>query len=69
MTARFAQLIGRGQRHGQVDPNLDPEFLATSLLAQMEGLMVIAKATNDPTAIRRLPTAARSLLIPPAPNR
>jgi TetR/AcrR family transcriptional repressor of nem operon len=69
MTVRFAQLIGRGQRHGQVNSNLDPEFLATSLLAQMEGLMVIAKATNDTTVIRLLTPAARSLLTPPAPNQ
>ncbi|MGI9612455.1 MAG: TetR/AcrR family transcriptional regulator [Acidimicrobiales bacterium] len=62
MTGRFAQLVERGQRHGRIGADAEPDSMATSLLAQMEGLMVIAKATGDPTVIRRLTPAAHRLL-------
>lgn len=63
MIARFAQLIERARSAGgaaAVDD--DVEALATALVAQMEGLMVIAKATGDPAVIRRLTTVARRLI-------
>ena len=65
MTERFTRLIERGQRRGDVDTDLDPASVAILLLAQMEGLMVIAKATGDPSTISRLVTAARLLLSSP----
>lgn len=69
MTERFERLVERGQLDGQVDPDLDAASIATSLLAQMEGLMVIAKVAGDPAVIGRLPAAARGLLTAPASNR
>jgi TetR/AcrR family transcriptional repressor of nem operon len=55
----------RGDEPGE-DARDDVESLATSLVAQMEGLMVIAKACGDPAVIRRLVPAARRLLSPGA---
>ena len=66
MTARFEELIARGQLTGEVTAGIDASDLALAMVAHMEGLMVVAKATGDPTVIRRLTTAARSLLAKPA---
>lgn len=68
MTDRFARLVERAQREGQVGGDADPDSTAISLLAQMEGLMVIAKATGDPSVIRRLTPAAHRLLTSPTTN-
>lgn len=62
LTHRFERLIERGQRSGQVEPDLDPAATAISLVGLMEGFMVIAKATADPSVIRRLADEAPRLL-------
>jgi len=66
MVHRFADLIDRGRRGVEPGDDVteldDAGFLATALVAQMEGLMVIAKADGDPAVIRRLGPVARLLL-------
>lgn len=65
---QFTTAIERGQRNGHVDPGLDPALTGRLLLAQMEGLMVLAKANRDPSMIRLLEPAARRLLQWPSPE-
>ena len=62
MTDRFRRLIDEGRHRGEVTADADADTLAELLVAQMEGLMVLAKANHDPSAIRRLGAAARLLL-------
>lgn len=62
MTRWFSEAIERAQRRGELDGAASSETLARSLLAQMEGLMVMAKATGDPSVLRELTPAARRLL-------
>lgn len=68
MARWFSEAIERGQARGELDASASSETLARSLLAQMEGLMVIAKATGDPTVLRDLAPAARRLLAPRLPS-
>lgn len=46
--------IRRGIDAGDVSPTVDPTQAATDVLAVMEGLMVMAKAQQDPAPVRRL---------------
>jgi TetR/AcrR family transcriptional regulator, transcriptional repressor for nem operon len=69
---QFTAAIERGRRDGHVDHGVDPVLTGRLLLAQMEGLMVLAKANRDPSLIRLLEPAARRLLrsptLEPAPD-
>ena len=47
---------------GTSHPDLDPAASARTLLAQMEGLMILAKAARDPTVIGTFGAAAERLL-------
>lgn len=68
MTDRFERLVRQGQHDGHIRPDIDPRSAATSLLAVMEGFMVIAKATDNPAVVRRLPEEARRILNHPTPS-
>ena len=46
--------VRRGIEAGDVDPDVDPAQAAADVLAVMEGLMVMAKARQDPAPLRRL---------------
>lgn len=58
----FTSTIVRGQASGEIAVDLDPHQAATRLLALMEGLMTVAKATNDPELLRDLGPTARRIL-------
>ena len=68
MATQFRCLVERGQQHGYIDADADADGLGRLLLAQMEGLMVLAKAHGDPSTIRLLGDAARRLLPRPCPS-
>ncbi len=41
----------------------EPEYCATAIVAYAEGVVLLAKAMNDPKVVLRLAPAAMSLLI------
>lgn len=62
----FETAICDGIESKEISGTIDPADIAGAILAQMEGLMVVAKANDDPDVIRRLGRdAARLLGIPP----
>ena len=61
MCALFATAIAEARVSGEVPANLDPVDAAEALCAHMEGLMVLAKARQDPTVLSRLGPDARRL--------
>ena len=50
----FETAIHAAMKRGELPDNLDATDIACAILAQMEGLMVIAKANDDPDMLRRL---------------
>ena len=58
----FEAAIREGQASGELPADLDAAEAARALLAQMEGLMVLAKAANDPEVLRGVGRAAARLL-------
>ena len=50
----FETAIRAAMKRGELPDNLDATDIACAILAQMEGLMVIAKANDDPDMLRRL---------------
>lgn len=62
MSALFEAAIRRGQAQGELPGDLDPAAGARRVLAHMEGLMVLAKAAQDPTLLEDLGPAAARLL-------
>lgn len=58
----FEAAIRDGMAAGELPADLDAGEAARAILAQMEGLMVLAKATNDPSVVRRIGHAAARLL-------
>jgi TetR/AcrR family transcriptional repressor of nem operon len=62
MSAVFTAVIEDGQHHGSIDPTADAALLAQLVMAQMEGLMVLAKAHDDPSKIRLIGEAVRHLI-------
>ena len=50
----FETAIHAAMKRGELADNLDATDIACAILAPMEGLMVIAKANNDPDMLRRL---------------
>ena len=57
----FADAITKSIASGELGARVDPVDAAEALCAHMEGLMILAKARNDPTVIRRLSTDGRRL--------
>jgi TetR/AcrR family transcriptional repressor of nem operon len=62
----IANAIAGAKEAGELPADLDAEDLAEAILAQLEGLFVIAKARNDPAVLERLPREVGRLLAPPA---
>jgi TetR/AcrR family transcriptional repressor of nem operon len=62
MRSMFSQAIRAGAARGDVAADVDADDGAESLCAHMEGLMILAKACNDPTVLARFARDARRLL-------
>ena len=62
MQSMFADAIRGGLARGDVTAGVDADDGAEALCAHMEGLMILAKAGNDPTVLRRFARDARRLL-------
>lgn len=62
MRALIGVAIERGVASGELRADLAPLDAATDVVAQMEGLMVLAKAHRDPDILRRLGPTAQHLL-------
>jgi TetR/AcrR family transcriptional repressor of nem operon len=62
MRSLFADAIRSGVVRGDVAADVDADDGADALCAHMEGLMILAKARNDPTVIARFARDARRLL-------
>ncbi len=62
MTAIVAAAITEGQTTTELSGGIDPQQAALGLIAHMEGLMVLAKATADPDLLRRLSIDGRRLV-------
>ena len=58
----FEAAISDGIESGEIPGGIDAADAANAILAQMEGLMVVAKANNDPDAVRRLGRDCRVFL-------
>jgi TetR/AcrR family transcriptional regulator, transcriptional repressor for nem operon len=62
MESAFGRALRRAKRDGEVRPNLDVKETARCLLTIAQGLAVVARANRDPTFVRGVVRAARSLL-------
>lgn len=62
MSDRFEAVIRRGQARGELPADLDAAAGARRVLAHMEGLMVLAKAAQDPALLEDLGPAVARLL-------
>ena len=62
MTAVFQATIERGKKRGDVESSVNSRQVAVHVLAHMEGLMIVAKATRNPDVLEQLgPMVARML--------
>jgi TetR/AcrR family transcriptional repressor of nem operon len=62
MRTIFAEALTRAVATGELDGGVDPEDAAEAVCAHMEGLMILAKARNQPTVLRRLGRDGRRLV-------
>jgi TetR/AcrR family transcriptional regulator, transcriptional repressor for nem operon len=62
MEAAFARALRRAKRDAEVSADLDVKSTARALLTLAQGLSVIARANRDPSFVRGVVQAARSLL-------
>lgn len=62
MAAIFRSAIESGQASGELAADLDPTATSLALLAQMEGLMLLAKANRQPAIIETFGATAERLL-------
>ncbi len=62
MAATFATAIEAGKASGELAADLDPTAIALTLLAQTEGLLLLAKAKRDPTIVSTFGATAERLL-------
>ncbi|MFN0092190.1 MAG: TetR family transcriptional regulator C-terminal domain-containing protein [Acidimicrobiales bacterium] len=62
MAATFAIAIEAGQTSGELAADVDPTAIALTLLAQMEGLLLLAKAKRDPAIVSTFGATAERLL-------
>ncbi|MEL0020281.1 MAG: TetR/AcrR family transcriptional regulator [Rickettsiales bacterium] len=58
----FEAAIREGMKSGEIAAGTDAHDTAQAILAQMEGLMVVAKAKDDPQVLRRLGRDAARLM-------
>ena len=63
IAAYFEQAIRDGIRAGELADDVDAGGRATAILFLMEGHMILAKAQNDPEALRRLARDTVRLLV------
>lgn len=69
MRGIFAAAVAAAVASGELDADLDPDDAAEALCAHMEGLMILAKARNEPTVLERLRADGRRLVgLPVAPR-
>ncbi len=59
---RLATRLGEAATAGRLHPNLDAREVAASLVAVVQGGYVLARATDDPAAMRRAQSGAAALL-------
>lgn len=62
MEAAFARALRRAKRDGEVRAELDVKNTARALLTFAQGLSIVARAQRDPSFVRGVVEAARSLL-------
>lgn len=58
----FATAIAGAMASGEVGTDIDPDDAAEGLCAHMEGLMILAKARNQPSVLERLRVDGRRLV-------
>ena len=61
MAGYFARALQDGMDRGEIRSDLDVAEVADAICAQMEGLMLLAKARNDPDLLLRLADQAMRL--------
>ena len=64
MTALFQSTIERGQSSGEIASSVNPHKVALHVLAHMEGLMIVAKATRNPGVLEQLGPVVAQMLQP-----
>jgi TetR/AcrR family transcriptional repressor of nem operon len=62
MEAAFARALRRAKRDGELCADVDVKSTARALLTLAQGLSVVARANRDPSFVRGVVQAARSLL-------
>ena len=62
MLDHFESVIVAGQSSGELSAELDARERARAVLAQMEGLQLLAKASGDPGVLRQLGPSVQLLL-------
>ena len=68
MIDRVERCLLRGIERGELPVDTDARGSARSIVAHMEGVMLLAKAEGDPTPLRGLGNTASALLRGPAPD-
>jgi TetR/AcrR family transcriptional regulator, transcriptional repressor for nem operon len=68
MGAIVAAALRRAVAAGELSADLDAEGAAEALCAHMEGLMILAKARDEPALVRRLSADGRRLVGLPGPG-
>ncbi|WP_017941901.1 MULTISPECIES: TetR/AcrR family transcriptional regulator [unclassified Thioalkalivibrio] len=64
VTAHFRSVLDEAVQDGELPPHTDTDALAEQWLALMEGILVMAKADQDPATILRLGPALGAVLNP-----
>jgi TetR/AcrR family transcriptional repressor of nem operon len=64
----LADALSEAQRDGSLDSSLDPQALAATLVAVVQGGYVLARAEQDPAPFDRAIAGARALLTHAAPR-
>lgn len=62
LRARLAGLLEEGRAHGELSASLDPETVATALVAVLQGGYVLARASGSPDTYRQAVDGALGLL-------
>lgn len=54
MLDSLVRILEKGQKYGQIRPEIDAEAYAEIIYSRIEGALALAKATEDTTRLRRL---------------
>ncbi|WP_019626383.1 TetR/AcrR family transcriptional regulator [Thioalkalivibrio sp. ALJT] len=68
ITSHFRSVLDEAVRNGELPAGTDTDALAEQWLALMEGILVMAKADQDPATVLRLGPALGVLLTPSRPE-